>query len=332
MFQFLIKIVRRKRIFARLKNRVWTEAYLQYSCWPEHVHIDPQTEQLTFDDSGLCLDKTQAHLLPFQALAKNLAACGACFGRSEAGKITVTFGDLHFLVQIDQDLAFLNDVFYQGSYNIRLPHSHKKRVLWDIGMNVGFASLFFAHQEDFEAVVGYEPFPETYREAERHFTLNPIYSGKITAINKGIGDKNETLSIGYKAEIRGNLSALEDLSFGALDGQRETVVIENAATALRRVLEQYPNREIIVKMDCEGAEHKILPALHQAGLLNAITALMIEWHGEGKDQLEEILTANNFVLFSSLSAPGLLGYIYAVQSQEVSSYEAERASQARLST
>ena len=312
MFQSLIKLIRRRRIWARLRNRDWTEAFLQYSCWPEHVSIDAQTELLTFGDSGLCLDKTQAHLLPFQTLAKNLAAHGACFERNSAGQAVVTINNLHFLVQIDQDLAFLNDVFYQGSYNIRLPRTNKKRIVWDIGMNVGFASLFFARDEDIEAVFGYEPFPKTFQEAEANFALNPVYRSKINAINKGIGDKDETLSIGYKTEIRGNLSALEDLSSGALNGQRETVVIETATAALREILERYPEREIIVKMDCEGGEHKILPALDQSGLLSVITALMIEWHGEGTSNLEEILTANNFILFSTLSSPNVLGYIYAV--------------------
>lgn len=313
MFQGLSRFVRRLRLRARLKNRHWAEAFLQYSCWPVHAHVDAQTEQLIFEDSGLRLDKTQAFLLPSEPFAKDLAAQGACFGRSDAGEISVTLNNLRFLIQISQDIAFLHDIFFDGSYNIQLPPSLKKRILWDIGMNVGFASLFFARDECFEAVFGYEPFPETFQQAQRHFALNPEFSSKITAVNKGLGDTEEILSVRYNTEIRGSLSTFSDLSPGALDGHRETVEIEDAASALRRILAQYPDREIIVKMDCEGAEYKILPALHQAGLLPAITALMIEWHGEGLGQLEQILIANNFVLFSSRSNHGFLGYIYAVQ-------------------
>lgn len=314
MLPDLRRLVRRVRLRARLKDRFWAEAYFREACWPHHASVDRLTGCLLLEDSGLSLGRAETALLPSQTFAHDLAAQGAQFGRNETGEITVNINGLSFLVQIRQDISFLHDVFVDRSYGIHLPPSPKKRIVWDIGMNVGFASLFFARDEGFEAVFGYEPFPETYRQARKHLEMNPTFSQKITAVNKGVGDRDETLTAGYDKDSRGSLSAFGGTAQGTPGGRGEAVEIESAPRALRHILAQYPGREIIVKMDCEGGEHRILPALHEAGLLPALKALMIEWHGEGTGRLEEILTQNNFVLFTSRSGDGSLGYIFAVQS------------------
>lgn len=43
------------------------------------------------------------------------------------------------------------------------------------------------------------------------------------------------------------------------------------------------NEEIVLKIDAEGAEHKLLPHLHEDGADALLSLILIEWHGEPLD-------------------------------------------------
>lgn len=307
----LIQFAQHQKLLRNLKNDFWARAYAQYSLWPNQVHVEPKTGFLRLEGSDLQLDQTQSAFLPALQYAQSLVKHGGLFKRSTDGEITFEIDELFFLIQIPQDLDILYEVFSCGCYRLKLPPSQEKCVLWDIGMNVGIASLYFARQKAIEAVIGYEPFNLTFRQAERQFAFNPSFCSKITAVNRGIGAKNEVLSVAYDLQNRGSLSVF-DLPEGQQGALREKVEIDDAALVLQGIIERYPGRHIIVKMDCEGGEHRILPALSQAKLLPSIKALILEWHGPDSQRLEQLLTENGFSFFSISVLANTQGYIYAL--------------------
>jgi hypothetical protein len=75
-------------------------------------------------------------------------------------------------------------------------------------------------------------------------------------------------------------------------------------------------RDIVVKVDCEGAEFSIFAALDAGGLLEDISAFMVEWHSidwrKTQHDLAAPLLRHGFVVFE-LSRGGENGLFYAVK-------------------
>jgi hypothetical protein len=72
----------------------------------------------------------------------------------------------------------------------------------------------------------------------------------------------------------------------------------------------------VAKIDCEGAEYEIIDSLYHSGKLNAIEAIMMEWHRDGPDHLLRVLTNAGFTVLScSTSDVARQGMIYALRSQ-----------------
>ena len=71
-----------------------------------------------------------------------------------------------------------------------------------------------------------------------------------------------------------------------------------------------------MKIDCEGSEFQVFESLEKAGLLDKITAFMVEWHRvyEGKDQLTLLdpLLRRGFMTFDRSPRTGN-GFFYAVR-------------------
>lgn len=63
------------------------------------------------------------------------------------------------------DDAVFHEVFIQRGYDIHLTDDY---AVLDIGMNVGFVSVFWAGNESVKAVYGFEPFPQTYQQAVKN--------------------------------------------------------------------------------------------------------------------------------------------------------------------
>ena len=76
-------------------------------------------------------------------------------------------------------------------------------------------------------------------------------------------------------------------------------------------------REIVLKLDCEGAEYEILCSLREADVLRQIGIIMLEWHrraGENMPQrIHDLLTAAGYVVFGDAIAGMECGMMRAVR-------------------
>ena len=219
---------------------------------------------------------------------------------------------LRFAVQTAEELYILNEIFVNGVYNLR---AAGQVVVWDIGMNVGLASLYFASQPEVAQVVSYEPFVPTYRQALKNIALNPEVGLKIAAFNVGVGDSERSLRVKYRYDIKGSvgISGLPT-DAGSHGSTQEQITIKPATEIIEEIAAAHPNREIVAKIDCEGAEYEIIRSLAAAHKLTRIRAFLIEWHTHGPNEIIGHLADAGFATLSLLPHSPGTGMIYAVRS------------------
>lgn len=295
----------------------WTMRLALHGVDPRCASYDPSSKRLSLDDLNirLCRKRHVFFLKEFNGtIMPMINAERALFFNDEAGDIGVEVDGTRMILRTWEELFILGEIFLKKIYT--LDYDGDVAVL-DIGMNVGFASLYFAAQEKVRAVFGYEPFARTYEGALHNFSINPELSKKIRPFNVGAGSSNATRTLDYCHDWKGMISTSDGpRRAGPLRGSatRETVDIKNIVDIVEFVGNEAADCELIAKIDCEGAEYEILQALDEAGRLSLFRALIIEWHHKGRDILTETLKKNGYLVFSrSLTDSGSSGMIYAAR-------------------
>ena len=90
--------------------------------------------------------------------------------------IIIGFNDLKFYLKTVEDFHILSEVFYGSDYGLI---SADECVIFDIGMNIGLTSLFFARKDFVKKIYSYEPVTETFLQGQYNFSLNEKYNHKI---------------------------------------------------------------------------------------------------------------------------------------------------------
>jgi len=198
------------------------------------------------------------------------------------------------------DIRVIMELFCGGDYVFRIG-KNENIIVFDMGMNIGAASLYFATIENVTTVYSFEPFTPTYNKALENINLNPDLARKIKVFNFGLGKKNETLEIPYCRDFAGDMSTtidrLEyDNEYHELPRVVEKVEVKDAAEVLAPILGSLPTESIVLKIDTEGAEFDILESLDSAFLLKKVDYIMMEYHFRSPQPLEDILTNNGFIV------------------------------------
>lgn len=235
----------------------------------------------------------------------------AKFTTDKAGRMIVDVGDFTIVLRNAEELYILREVLVEQVYDFSLP---KPAVVWDIGMNVGIASLYFAKRKQCP-VFAYELSATTYKCALENLTLNNISSQEIESHNLGIGANDEEVEFVLDTKERGTTSKVPTREhFGAsLVHERGTVAA--CASVLKKIISDANGREIVAKVDCEGSEYEIIDALCDGGLIRELSLLMIEWHpfvpGRKPQDIVAKLSENGFSTLAPGSFNGKHGLIYA---------------------
>jgi FkbM family methyltransferase len=281
---------------------------------------EPTDGRLRLEEFGLDLFPEQAYFVDGLEAARALRAEGARFRHDEAGRLLCEVGGVRAFVRDGEELEILREIFAERTYEIVPPGP---AVIWDIGMNVGLASLYFAARGN-TRVVGYEPIGSTYLLARENLDLNPGLSGAITAVNCGIGGWERTAEVDYcpgrkgSVGLRGAVSdpAVRRLVFHLpvdIPVWKEPLPMADAVSVLRSIRAAHGNLPIVAKIDCEGAEYEIVEALHGSDELASLHALAIEWHADGPGELQRWLVDSGFTVLAPGRSRGLWGKIYAVR-------------------
>ena len=225
--------------------------------------------------------------------------------RLEDDKIIVTDEKYRLELKTYSDDAVFHEVFIQRGYDIHLTDDY---AVLDIGMNVGFVSVFYAMNESVKAVYGFEPFPQTYYQAVNNVKNWGGGAEKVHTFNIGLGNRNTEVAVNYDA----NKSECMSLVRNNAGESREKVQLKDAAEVLASIIkkEQEEGRKILCKMDCEGSEYDVFDSMDKQGLIDQVDVYLIEWHYRDDDSLVDCLTKYGYTVMKSYDY-GAFGKIIA---------------------
>jgi len=228
------------------------------------------------------------------------------------GEVVLESDGVCFLARVPDDLAFVGEIFLEKAYNVGLGHD---TCVIDIGMNSGLVTLLLASHPAVREVHGFEPFVETFRRACANIALNPTLAPNIHCYNIALADHDEDGT--FIVPDMGSSGSMTIRQIG--HGIPVALKIRDAATMLGPIIEAAVarGRTVVLKVDCEGSEFAIFASLEKAGLLDRISAFMVEWHrvfdGCNQETLLDALHRHGFITFDRSPKTGN-GFFYAVRS------------------
>jgi FkbM family methyltransferase len=209
--------------------------------------------------------------------------------------------------------AGLNTIYTSQGVLLRqeydfFPTGKDKYLMIDIGLNIGLTTLHLASQENITRIYSFEPFGPTYLQAKRNLELNPELKKKITIYNFGLEDQARTATIAYNPVSPGSMSSITDLYKDEKKLRREKIILKKASVVLKPIIagkkkngqkkSEQKAEKIFLKIDCEGAELKILNDLATANLLKKVQVIILEYHNCGEDrEIISLLNQQNFFCF-----------------------------------
>jgi FkbM family methyltransferase len=184
---------------------------------------------------------------------------------------------------------------YHQNYGLSL---RKKSVVIDVGANAGVSALFLAKNPMIDRVICFEPLAPIFRMLQENLDLNRNLSERIEIFNFGLGRSDETFTINYSRDhaMSASVAGIYDRYYDSVDS-KERIHISDAAAVVGDICRRFPDRQLILKMDCEGAEFQILPRLAECGLLAGVEALVVEFHDQKPDVLVDLLHDAGFQSF-----------------------------------
>ncbi|WP_281336373.1 FkbM family methyltransferase [Flavobacterium eburneipallidum] len=227
--------------------------------------------------------------------------------------VLASFNGLQLYLESPEEFFIIKEVFLEKDYNLLFDSNV---VVFDIGMNIGISSLFFALNEKVSKIYSFEPVVSTYNQAVYNLELNAGYSNKIEAFNFGLGGSTRTEKVLYNPQAKGNCGIRLDKSH-VIDKENSKEIeinIKNIGDVLPDLVAKHSGNKLVLKIDCEGAEYEILQKMSEINLLNDIDVLLIEWHDKGAKILEDILKANSFWVVSR-HLTSISGMIYAFKNK-----------------
>jgi FkbM family methyltransferase len=286
----------------------------------EGAPVGSDPARLLRDEFGIHASLENAYLADGLAHLRALKAEGARFQQDERGRIICAIAGIRMFIRDSEELEILREIFVDHVYDIDVPGPC---VIWDIGMNVGLAALYFAARGNTQ-VIGYEPIASTYRLALENLQLNPRLLDAITAVDRGIGASERTEEVDFCPGRKGSVGLRGGVSEASVRRLvfhlpvdtplwKEPLPMLDAVSVLRSIRARHAQVPIVAKIDCEGAEYEIVEALHAAGELASLHALVIEWHGDGPDRLRSRLVDAGFTVLAPGLSRGLWGKLYAVR-------------------
>jgi FkbM family methyltransferase len=180
----------------------------------------------------------------------------------------------------------IKEIFAHNGYSVPQINLFKEFVVFDIGMNRGYASLKFANYESCKEVYGFEINNETYNFALENFNLNPTISHKIKPYNFGLSNVDEEVDI-YCLPGSDGVTTTEpeftDYQYEWIKGKKDMKIkkakVKKAGSVIADIINNNQiSSNIILKIDTEGSEQKIIDDLINKGILDRIDLIIGESH------------------------------------------------------
>lgn len=305
----------KKNLSATLANSEWERKAIWLEAdYPES--ISRTRESIKFRKLDLTVDWGQFEFLldGYQHLSE-LKEFGGFSFRIEREVVLATNGEINVEVHTAEELFILIEIFLRREYDFRRSDGS---VLIDIGMNVGFASLYFASRPDVEHVYGFEPFSRTFEQCQRNMNLNLGIASKVTRHCFGLASEGAERSLSYDFKRKGQMSTViervKEPSSGSI--VTETVVLKPVIDELEEIAQRHQGTPLVLKIDCEGAEHELFRSFVEFGIPRQVRLIMMEWHEGDIDRLSRILIEQGFEFVRTSVGHKSVGMLYAFRTRE----------------
>ncbi len=197
-------------------------------------------------------------------------------GLISSGGTRMGFGIAHF------DRPTLNflyrEIFTRQQYYFRA--DCEAPLILDCGANLGMASLYFKWLYPKSRVQAFEPDPATFQLLKQNIVQNNL---DVEAHNCALWDEDGEVDFFVDSGNPGTLLMSTEIS--RMNGES----IKVPACRLSNFIDGTVD---FLKLDVEGAEHKVLRDLVQTGKMSAIRQMVVEYHhrlGQHKSCLAEFL-------------------------------------------
>ena len=124
------------------------------------------------------------------------------------------------------------------------------RVIFDVGANIGYTSLYYASMNGTAQIFSFEPHPDIFIRAQENIALNQFRN--INLINLGLGEKKEVLKLYEVNEHNPGMNRIireeKDFAFKKI----------NVDTLDQFVAEKNIEHLDLIKIDVEGFEYAVI--------------------------------------------------------------------------
>ncbi len=204
------------------------------------------------------------------------------------GKIYFKYNEKYTLVS-DYSVATIVQIFAYRNYDFTFPESDNGYLVFDIGMNKGYSSMWFAMQQNIKKVIGYEVNDELSEYIDENRGLNKQLFQKIKPNTFGLAGKSKETTLRYLKNDDGVSTIREDFYLKYWSEERKNgvkekkVKVKEASSEINKYLKEFPNSNYILKIDVEGSEYEIISNLAEKELLNKFDIIVGETHSGFKD-------------------------------------------------
>lgn len=197
------------------------------------------------------------------------------------------------LIKTDDGIIFgcnnrfytLKEVIAYNGYSIPQLYDFDEFIVFDVGMNRAYASLWFANFENCKHVYGFEIDQDTYNKALSNINLNPHLANKISPYNFGLSNQNEEVDLFYVDGCDGVNTMLREVVELQPELQDENklnkkrVHVKKTSEIFSKIIKDNNiTSKIVLKIDTEGAEYNIISDLIETDVISKIDVLLGEGH------------------------------------------------------
>lgn len=193
-----------------------------------------------------------------------------------------------------QEAHVVREIFAEEQYRVE---SAEPLHIWDVGANVGFASVYFAGALGC-SVTAFELFPHLAERARANLEANGL-SDRATVHAVGIGEPGELELDFYPVSAASNGLFGNFAPDRAGQAERVRVRVTSVESALETLRRESEGKALFAKIDCEGAEYAIFRRLEELGETRAFAGFVVELHevpGADPEGLAASLTRQGFLV------------------------------------
>jgi FkbM family methyltransferase len=281
VFNWLINYKRKVEINIHIADKEWREV-----CYKGSIPLN--NVKLTVDNSLLLNLSNQQVIFPKNKASFALLVayfrlnqlvvftnCQISWDKNHES-LALCWDNAIYLADNAEELDILYEIYMLGDYDYS---SHISTVIVDIGANVGFTSIFLAETNKDIVIEACEPLKVNYEKALRNISQNSHLFQRINLHNFGLFSENGEQIIYTEQQNRGRSSIVIDRTLEPIGTvEKITIDVRRASSFVNEVKNRYPERKIVIKIDCEGSEYAILRNLQEDDVLRFINGFMMEWH------------------------------------------------------